>query len=502
MLGLLIKNSASNMVVPLLKIIIVFIMAPVILKALGNYDYGIWEVVFSVVGYMGILDLGLQPAIVRYVARYNALGNRDEMHRIYSSSLLFMAVMSLVMFGAFAGGALWAPGLLAGDGGDHSKYAFFLVIIGVQLMFTFSGSVFECFFEGFQLYNLRNAVTVFNLIVGNTILYILLKNGGGLLTLALLNGIGLSLKYTVYGLLLATRRFGGFRFRAADVSRRTLKELLSFGYKSLIHSVAGRISMATDAIVIGSFLGPVAVTFFVIPANFINHVRNMTWAMTRAFMPLFSDLDARGDRDSSEKVLMTGSRFVLGLILPILTGLSFLGLPFLSRWMGPEYAEQGKWVLYIFIAAYLVQWLNPFSLRLLTGIGRQGLLAKINSVSAALNIVLSVILVQYLGKEGVALGTLIPFVLLEPLLLYYTCRLIGRRVTDYAGEVLLPLLVPNALFALLLWFLTGTIEPGGYPAIFGIGLFSFGVYLLLFYAVSVRRTEKEFLLAKLRARFA
>lgn len=490
------------MAVPFLKIAIVFIMAPLILKSLGNFDYGIWEMVFAIVEYMGMLDLGLQPAIVRYVARYNALGSREDMHKIYSSSFLFMVAMSLIMFCVFAGWGFLAPEFLAGGEGDRSKYTMFLLIIGVQLMFTFSGSVFECFLEGFQLYNLRNAVTIFNLIVGNTILYILLTNGGGLLTLAILNGIGLSLKYTIYGVLLATKRFGGFRFRTADVSWNTLKELLSFGYKSLIHSIAGRITMASDSIIIGTFLGPVAVTFFAIPANFINHVRNMTWAMTRAFMPLFSDLDAKGDKDSSEKIMMIGSRYVLGFILPVLIGLSLLGLPFLSRWMGNEYAEQGKWVLYIFIVAYLVQWLNPFSLRLLTGIGRQGLLAKINSASAALNIVLSLILVKYLGKEGVALGTLIPFLIFEPLLLSYTCKLIGKGVTEYLREVVLPLIAPNALFAGLLWLLTTIIEPADYLAIFGIGLFSFSLYILLFYALSIKRAEKAFLLTKLRARFS
>ena len=49
----IISNSLSGGVVPVIKVGITFIMAPLIVRALGNYDYGIWEMVFAIVGYMG-----------------------------------------------------------------------------------------------------------------------------------------------------------------------------------------------------------------------------------------------------------------------------------------------------------------------------------------------------------------------------------------------------------------------------------------------------------------
>ena len=68
----LLTNTFSNVSVLVIKLGITFLLTPVIVRSLGNYDYGIWEIIGSVLGYMGMLDLGLQPTISRFAARYNA----------------------------------------------------------------------------------------------------------------------------------------------------------------------------------------------------------------------------------------------------------------------------------------------------------------------------------------------------------------------------------------------------------------------------------------------
>ncbi len=502
MIKSLLKNSTTNMMVPIIKLGVTFVMSPVIIRALGNYDYGIWEIVFSIVGYMGILDLGLQPAIIRYVARYKAMGDGAQLRRIYSSALLFMGLMGILILLFFIAWASFAPGLLAEKESDSPMYKVFLLIIGVQVFFTFTGSVFECFLEGFQRYNLRNAITIVYVLIGNIAIYYLLNRGYGLLTLALISTVGFSTKNLLYGALLALPRYGSFWFKGGDLSWKSLKELFVFGTQSFIQAVAARISMAMDTVVIGAFLGPVAVTFFVIPANLINYTRTLCWSMTRAFMPLFSDLDARGERENSAKVFLVSSRYVLGFILPTLGGICFLGPSFIARWIGAEYAESGRWVLYIFAAAYLVQWLNPFSNRLLTGIGKQAILAKISTASAILNLVTSIILVQFMGKEGVALGTLIPYLVFEPLILYYTCKYIDRNIWQYMQAVVRPLIIPNTAFITILWLITSSFEVKSYLAMIFTAVAAVPIYAALFYAFSVGKDEQKFIICKIKERLA
>jgi len=75
MINKLLQNYFSSVMVPIAKMCITFIMVPVVIQSLGSRDGGIWGMVFSVVGYMGMLAIGLSPAIIHYISGQHALGS-------------------------------------------------------------------------------------------------------------------------------------------------------------------------------------------------------------------------------------------------------------------------------------------------------------------------------------------------------------------------------------------------------------------------------------------
>ena len=85
----MLKNTASNVALLFLKLAITFVIAPVIVRSLGNYDYGIWEMVVAVSGYMGLLDLGFKPTISRYAAKFNAENDSTRLQILLSTSISF-----------------------------------------------------------------------------------------------------------------------------------------------------------------------------------------------------------------------------------------------------------------------------------------------------------------------------------------------------------------------------------------------------------------------------
>ncbi len=492
-------NTGTNTVVPIIRLVVAFIMSPVIVHALGNYDYGVWEIVFSLIGYMGILDLGLQPAITRYVAKYAAQNKIEELKEIYSTALVFMSCMGVLVFILLMGVVLFLPEKLSPNTEVTQRYIYFLLIVSTMTFVTFSGSVFDCYLEGLQKYSIKNLITVIFLVVGNIFAYYLLRDGGGLLTLALVNAIGLSFKTVVYGIILSRAKNGGFRFQKKYVRFKSLKELFLFGYKSLIQAIALRISTNTDVVVIGAMLGPATVTFYAVPAHLIEHVRSLIWSMTRPFMPLFSELHSADKKEKVAEVLQTGSRYVVGIAAPVLIGICFIGPSFLGRWIGLEYMEKGRLIIYILAAAYFLTFINPFSGRMLTGIGRPGTLAAVTSISALANIVLTLILVHFFGKEGAAAGTLIAALFFEPVLLHYTCVSAGIRIQQYARSVLAPLLAPNILLCVFLAYVTQHIDLGAYFNIIAVTFASAALYGLAFYAMSITKDEKKLIMVKTRA---
>ena len=485
--------------VPLVKMGITFVMAPVIVHALGNYDYGIWEIVFSIVGYMGMLDLGLAPAIVRYVSRQHALEDKIELQRIYSTAMAFFFPMGLLM-ALILITAAFCPHVFIHNAKDgfSQRYSLFLIIVSSQVFVSFIGIVLDSFLEGFQRYRLRNNATIIASICGAIILYPLLKAGYGLLVLAAGNAIGFTLKNAFYLYILSRRDDEGFHFRIGDISRQTFKELFTFGLKSFIYATSFSIGHLTDKLIVGAFIGPVAVAFYTIPVNLLSQARNLIWSITRVFMPVFSELDAHSEKGRSRDLLFTSSRYALGVILPLLGGICILGPAFLRYWIGEQYALQGRWIIYIMASAYFFQWLCPFRNRFLTGIGRLNIQARFGIIGVIINLLTSIVLVLYWGKEGVALGTLIPAILIEPYLLLHTCQVAGGKLKQYIISVYLPLFLPFAFFLLFLFWMVSIFPPQNLLSVIVLAFIGVGAYLPFFFLLGMTRLERNEVIVRVR----
>src|SRR5690606_32941345 len=108
---------------------------------------------------------------------------------------------------------------------QYQKYTLCLIIIGAHLLISFPGYVAESYLEGFQKYYLKNNITIINSIVGSTLLYLLITPENGLVLLAGINAIGISIKYILFMWLLSRPAFGAIRARWRSYSWARLKEL-------------------------------------------------------------------------------------------------------------------------------------------------------------------------------------------------------------------------------------------------------------------------------------
>ena len=502
MLRLLVKNAGSNVSVMVVKICFTFIMAPAIVHALGNYDYGLWEIVVSLVGYMGMLDMGMRPAVTRYVAKYNAVNNRESLEELFSTAVFFNGAVGVLACTILVAWAIFNPELLAENNTDARRYVFFLLIIGVQLLFQFPGYIAECFHMGHQRHFLNNNITIINTLVGNIILFYLLTHGYGLLTLALGNCIGITLKYLIYFGLLFSKRFGEFRLKRNHVSHDMLKILLLFGGKSFIMGVAGTIGGGISKVVIGFSLGPAAVPFYTIPARLVTYIGDFTMTVANVFMPMFSHLQSQGEDEQLKELYMVATKYIVGVACPMAIGVSLLGSHFIHRWIGPEYAKDCRYILYFLAGGAMLYVINPLFSRLMTGTGRVGVLAIIRSVGTFLLLLLTLLLVRPYGNEGVAFAYLAAYLVVAPYEFQYAARHLGVKVSQFVWRVYAPLVLPNVVLFFYVLFVVDRLQPYTYPMIGLVVLTSIPVYLILFVLFSMSAGEKRYLQRKLKVRFA
>ena len=65
-----------------LQAVIGFLYVPLLLYYIGQSEYGLYQLIGSLIAYFSIMDFGLTNAVVRFYARYRALQNEKAMENI------------------------------------------------------------------------------------------------------------------------------------------------------------------------------------------------------------------------------------------------------------------------------------------------------------------------------------------------------------------------------------------------------------------------------------
>lgn len=443
MIKTLLVNTGSNVVLMINKIVVTLIMTPIYLSSLGSYDYGLWGMIGGIVGYMGLLDIGIRPSISRFSAKYKALNDTQNLNTVFVSTFLFMSVLGLFLCLCFVGWALIFPEVLSASDIREDAYVLFLLIIGGQLLVSFPGYVLESYLEGFQQYFVKNNVTMLVTITGAVFIFNFITPENGLYLMALTAAVGVWLRFFVYWILLFKPSSTGLRFLVSNYSFSKLKEVLVFGLKSFVQGISGRVETSSDTLIIGFVLGPQAVPFYHIPASLAGYMRGIGWTMTHAFMPMFSNLHALDETSRMQELYLRASKYVVAIIAAMALGICFLGGEFLTIWLSPEFKEKGEYILYCAVLFVAIPFLAPFSSRYLTGIGKHGYLAKLAPFGAVLNISLSLLLVDHYGALGVAVASVITASIFTPLYIRYVCNQMGHSYWLYFRFSVVPAFLPS-----------------------------------------------------------
>ncbi|HXG11939.1 MAG TPA: oligosaccharide flippase family protein [Gemmataceae bacterium] len=480
----LLTNAAANWAGFAAQLAVALLLAPVLVHALGDRRYGVWSLVESILAYLMLFDLGVAASVVRYVARFEAAGDRESLNRVVSTSICIfaaagLAVLALVL--AIAGGGmqlLKVPADLAGEA------CCMLLLLGFNLAVGLPLGVFPSILDGLERYPAKTAIRTAALVVRSAALVLIVRGGGGLVELAwAITVCNLGEHLAMAG--AAWYYLPGLRFSLRLVDRATFRMIRGYSLHAFLALLAGRISFQTDALVIGALLAPQYITFFALAARLVEYAKNALRAVTSVLTPAVSALDAQGNADAIRRVLLDGTRWVLWLILPIQAGLLILGKPFLTVWLGPRHAEASYPTLAILAAPLALALAQSVSARILYGLGQLHLFVRVVIAEALANLLLSVALAEPLGIEGVAWGTTIPNVVANVVVLGYVCRTLGVGVGEYVRRaflrpcaVVLPL-AAGWMMARAEW------EPASWPGLLTVGLAGLGGYAAVASVVEV-----------------
>jgi O-antigen/teichoic acid export membrane protein len=192
------------------------------------------------------------------------------------------------------------------------------------------------------------------------------------------------------------------------VDRASFRHMANYGGTTFLVLVAARLRFRTDAIVLGTMMSAVAVTYFNIGSRIVDYAQEFVSSLAQVFVPMSSQSEATGNLDRVRKIYIAGNRVCAFLILPITAILILLGKHIIRIWVGARYVPHSYPVLVVMIIPYALLMSQAASGRVLFGLGKHQVYAAITVIEGIANLILSIALVPSLGIIGDALGTAIP----------------------------------------------------------------------------------------------
>ncbi|HVW69538.1 MAG TPA: oligosaccharide flippase family protein [Steroidobacteraceae bacterium] len=379
---------------------ITFVLSPFVVRSLGDSQYGAWVLLGSLVGYLGLLDLGVRGAVTRYVAKLHSEGADGEASRLVSTALSIFTVMGGAAIVLSTLAAIFLVHYIHISPDEAWTARVVLCIGGVTMAATLLGATFGGIVIGLQRFDRAGQIEIGVGLLRAACVYLALNARLGLIALALIQ-LGAAVIKLLANAGFARRLYPGLHWRFGSWDPVAFREILSFSWSSTLLMFASSIVFYSDSVVIGTFLPVAAVTLFAIASSLVDYARNVLRGLSTAITPRTSALELHGIEGVARATLVS-TRVATLLILPITLTFIFRGSHFIGLWMGQSYAHTSGQILAILSYALSLAGAGQVLYAALLGLGRHKGLVPFNLSEAGINLLLSIVLVRTVGLVGVA----------------------------------------------------------------------------------------------------
>ena len=382
---------------------------PFYMKYLGTTDFGINSLVQSIMGYMGMLNLGLGNAMLRYTVRYRVEGKKEEEKSLNG---MFLTIFTILMLISIIIGVFVYKNIPEFFGNNFTiqelsktKIVFLMMMLNVAI--SFPVGVFSTNIISREKFLYQRGINLFKTIITPIVGIILMLNGYGLIAVTI-SVVTLGILLSIFDIIYAKKL--GMRVNFNKFDLKILKEIFKYSSFIFLNIVIDRIYWGTDRVIIGKYMGVTAVGIYSIASIFNQLYMNFSTAISGVLFPKINRLIVEDKNEEISNLFIKVGRLQYILLGLISSGFILFGKNFIYLWLGEGYLEVYKIALWIMI---------PLTIPLIQNTGIAIMQARnmhqfrsiIYFFIAVGNVIASILLVKKYGIMGCAISTGISFII-------------------------------------------------------------------------------------------
>lgn len=436
----------------ILSTLISLAYTPVMLRLLGQSEYGLYTLVNGFISNLALMSFGLGSAYVRYYARYEASDGEDGIAKIngmFMTIFLVIGAASLLVGGVLVANVhrIFAAKLTPAEI-ETARVLMALLVVNIAV--SFPCSVFTSYITAKEQFFFQRMVSMLRTVLNPIVMLPLLLMGMGSVALVLAT-IVLSILTDAASIWYCFKKqhmrlsFGQFDFKL-------LREMGGFSFFIFLNMIIDQINWTVDTTILGIVSGTAATALYGVGSQIHRYYMTLSTSISGVFVPQINRIVARGEGDQSLTQLFTRvGRIQFMLLMLVLTGFAFVGEPFIEAWGGGEY-DGAYPIALLLMGPVTVPLIQNLGIEIQRAKNKHQFRSKVYFFMALFNVAISIPLGMRWGGLGCALGTAISMIVCNGFVMnWYYHRHIGLNMAYFWKNILriVPALIPPALLALL-----------------------------------------------------
>ncbi|MGC4129287.1 MAG: oligosaccharide flippase family protein [Bergeyella sp.] len=492
------KGAILSYITIILTNVIGLVLTPFIIRSLGDAEYGLYTLIGAFVGYISVMDLGLNNTIIRYVSKYRAEKDKKGEEEFLGTSLIIYFFISILVL--LAGLVFyWNIETIFNQSLTESelgKAKIMMLILIFNLMFSLPGGSFTAICNAYEKFVFPRVLNIVKYIFRSILVVVILLYGADSIGLVILDTV-----INILAILIAyiyTKRKLNVKYRFRRNNSNSITEIFSYSIWVFVFAIAYQFQWFAGQTILGITANTITVAIYGVGILLGGYYGAFAGAINTLLLPKATKMSVISDSPTeyTNEMIKIGNIMIFILFL-ILSGFFLFGKEFITLWVGSVYLQ--AWDISMSIMLVM-------TLPLVQFFGNSVLEAKkknkFKAIVSLITLFIAVIIGYFASLKYGMYGVIIPIcsaVFLNSILMsFYYNKIFEFQILRFFQTVFLRPIILSAVLILCFKFLLKYYSLNSWlELLMGIFVFS-AVYFALNYFFVFTKTTKQIIFKNIR----
>ena len=470
--------------------IIPFIYTPIMLRILGQAEYGLFSLASSAVSYLSLLSFGFGSTIIRYISKYRAESDIESEEKVFGFFLVLYCALALLVLIcgaviAYNVKPLFNKGLTASE---LNKMKILIMIMTFNSALSFPLSVYSSMVVAHEKYIFRKLLDMVSTVlapIANLVALYLGYASVGMATAATI------IQFVILPLnVFYCYRIINIKPIFAKLPKNLIKEMLGFSLFIFIGTLVDMLFWATDKVILGMLAGSVAVAIYNVGSTFNTMVMNLSTSISGVFTPRVTGMVVKeASKEELNSIFVRIGRIQFIIIALIVSGFTVFGQSFIKLWAGPGYSG-AYWIAIMTMFPLCIPLIQNMGLTIVIAQNKHQFRSIVYLIIAVANVIMTYISVPYFGIYGAAACSCIAYIIGQGIIMnIYYYKVTGLDIPLFWRNIFKMAIIPIIMTGACLFFNNFITINSWKIFLCGVVVFTL-IYAILMYLFSFNQYER------------